>query len=45
MSSEKQPAGADRGRRRRDVDLLLRRDIALGLAQPRKLPREDPPRR
>lgn len=32
-------------RRRRDVDLVLREDIALGLARPRKLPRQDPPQR
>lgn len=31
--------------RPRDVDLVLRGDIALNLAVPRKLPRQDPPRR
>ncbi len=31
--------------RPRDVDLVLRDDIALDLGEPRKLPRQDPPRR
>lgn len=30
---------------RRDVDLVMREDIALGLARPRKLPRQDPSQR
>lgn len=45
MSIEKKPGpkpAASPNGRRRDVDLVMRDDIALGLAQPRKLPRPAP---
>lgn len=37
------PAASDPGKR--NVDLVMRDDIALGLARPRTLPREEPEQR
>lgn len=36
----RKPAAVDKDKR--DLSFVMNRDIALGLAQPRKLPREEP---
>lgn len=45
MTTNQTPATGERTKQRRDLDLVLRDDIALGMAQPRKLPRQDKPSR